>query len=177
MRWLKKRESTPQSKRLLNEFLMLTYFECSIKRTKEPQEQGKKRNYKYLLSADSYTETEANCAVIMEHEGFTGAENSTGYSLELIAKTDVSEVMFFTSMENDQGSWFDVKYMLVSTDEEGYEVIIAKKHVIVYSDDIANIKSSLESIESMYSIAIISIALKNYVDFYSQERVRELGSV
>lgn len=67
--------------------------------------------------------------------------------------------------------------MLVSTDEEGFEVVIAKKHVIVYSDDIANIKSSLESIESMYSITIISITLKNYVDFYSQEHVRELGSV
>lgn len=156
---------------------MLTYFECSIKRTKEPQEQGKKRNYKYLLSADSYTETEANCAAIMEHEGFTGAENSTGYSLELIAKTDVSEVIFFTPMESDSGSWFDVKYMLVADNGEGLEIVVSKKHIIVYSDDISNIKPSIEGLETMYSVSIASITLKNYVDFYSQESVRELGSV
>lgn len=130
---------------------MAQFFELTINRFKDSISE-KKKNFTYVVEADTYTEAEASAYSIMQMEGF-----SSNFDIVKIVKLDVDSVFVRNLDQDDEKNFFcQVKYVNTDVDERsGEEVVIDKFNQLVLANDFPSVVRFVEEGSSL-DLKIIS---------------------
>lgn len=130
---------------------MAQFFELTINRFKDSISE-KKKNFTYVVEADTYTEAEASAYSIMQMEGF-----DSSFDIVKIVKLDVDSVFVRDLDQDDEKNFFcQVKYVNTGVDERsGEEVVIDKFNQLVLANDFPSVVRFVEEGSSL-DLKIIS---------------------
>lgn len=130
---------------------MAQFFELTINRFKDSISE-KKKNFTYVVEADTYTEAEASAYSIMQMEGF-----DSSFDIVKIVKLDVDSVFVRDLDQDDEKNFFcQVKYVNTGVDERsGEEVVIDKFNQLVLTNDFPSVVRFVEEGSSL-DLKIIS---------------------
>lgn len=141
---------------------MNQFFELVISRPKASDD-GRMKNFSYLVEADTYTEAEAAGYKIMEKEGFEK------FNIAKITKLDVNSV-YLQDLEMDLDSNFfcQVKLAMTAIDERsGLEVVVDKYNYIILTSSFQNATAFALGLFTD-DVKVISQKQTNLVAYYSR---------
>ena len=140
---------------------MSHFFELTINRFKDSISE-KKKNFTYVVEADTYTEAEASAYSIMEMEGF-----GSNFDIVKIVKLDIDNVYMRDLDQDDEKTFFcQVKYMNTGIDERsGEEIVVDKFNLLVLTNDFPSVVGFVEE-GSVSDLKIISQKHTNIFRMY-----------
>lgn len=148
---------------------MAQFFELTINRFKDSISE-KKKNFTYVVEADTYTEAEASAYSIMQMEGF-----DSNFDIVKIVKLDVDSVFVRDLDQDDEKNFFcQVKYVNTGVDERsGEEVVIDKFNQLVLANDFPSVVRFVEE-DSSLDLKIISQKHTNIFRVYFRSELPQV---
>lgn len=140
---------------------MSQFFELTINRFKDSTSE-KKKNFTYVVEADTYTEAEASAYSIMQMEGF-----ASNFDIVKIVKLDIDNVFIRDLDQDNEGTFFcQVKYVNTGVDERsGEEIVTDKFNQLVLTNDFPSVVRFVEEGSSL-DLKIISQKHTNIFRMY-----------
>lgn len=148
---------------------MAQFFELTINRFKDSTSE-KKKNFTYVVEADTYTEAEASAYSIMEIEGF-----SSNFDIVKIVKLDIDNVFIRDLDQDDERTFFcQVKYVNTGIDERsGEEIVIDKFNQLILANDFPSVVRFVEE-GSSSDLKIISQKHTNIFRMYFRSELPQV---
>lgn len=145
------------------------YFNCTILH-KINDSDSKKKKFHYLVDAMTFTEAEANCYKVAKDQNV-----SDDFSIDNIAKTNISMVKKADNSDELTDKWVHVQYGIIGLDEESGEEIIAKKEeAIILCSSIDKAVNILRSDIGDATFVAITSKRTNIVEVYQKDKLDEI---
>lgn len=145
------------------------YFNCTILH-KINDSDSKKKKFHYLVDAMTFTEAEANCYKIAKDQNV-----SDDFSIDNIAKTNISIVRKPANYDEITDKWVQVQYGIIGLDEESGEEVIAKKEeAIIFCGSIDKAVSILRDEMGNETFVPITSKRTNIVEVYDKDKLDEI---
>lgn len=147
------------------------FFNCTILH-KISDGDSKKKKFHYLVDAMTFTEAEANCYKIAKDQNV-----SDDFSIDNIAKTNISIVRKDEDSDDIYDKWIHVQYGIIGLDEEsGDEVIASKEEAIILCKSIDRAVEILRKENGNETFVPIASKRTNIVDVYDNEKLEDIVS-
>lgn len=145
------------------------YFNCTILH-KINDSDSKKKKFHYLVDAMTFTEAEANCYKIAKDQ-----DVSDDFSIDNIAKTNISIVRNPANNDEITDKWVQVQYGIIGLDEESGEEVIAKKEeAIIFCGSIDKAVGILRDEMGNETFVPITSKRTNIVEVYDKDKLDEI---